>query len=148
MLHLVSHLFVYVLHLKLCILHFHVFCHLSHIYSQVLCIPCLCVCAHCWNVKRIKDVWGLRFMSLKAPSYTLHYALCICALCMHFLSLQIYFTNFLSYILHYVYAFSIYASISQVSKLHFTFCIFCLCNMYALFVPTFSICVDLFFFIF
>jgi hypothetical protein len=51
-------------------------------------------------------------MSLKAPSYTLHSALCICALRMHFLSLQIYFTNFLNYILHYVYAFSIYASIS------------------------------------
>jgi len=53
---LVSHLFVYVLHLELCILHFHVLRHSSHICSQVLCNPQFCVCAHCWSVKRIKDL--------------------------------------------------------------------------------------------
>ncbi len=53
---LVSCLFVYVLHLKLCILHFRVLCHSSNIHSQVLCIPCLCVYAHCWSAKRIRDV--------------------------------------------------------------------------------------------
>jgi len=48
---------------------------------------------------------------LKASSYLLHSTLCVCALCMHFLSLQIYFSNSLNYILHYVYALSTYASI-------------------------------------
>jgi hypothetical protein len=139
---LVSCLFVYVLHLELCILHFCVFRHSSHIHSQVLCIPRLCVCAHYWSVKRIKDVWGLMFVLLKAPSYILHSTLCVYALYMHFLSLQIYLFNSLSYILHCVCAFFVYASISQVFKLHFAFYILCLCTMYAFFV-----CIHLFFLI-
>jgi len=123
---LVFYLFVYVLHLELCILHFYVLRHLSHIHSQVLCIPCLCIYAHCWGVKRIRDVSSLTFMFLKAPSYILHSTLCVCALCMHFLFLQIYLFNFLNYILQYVCAFFVYASLSQVS-LHFTLCVSTLC---------------------
>jgi hypothetical protein len=75
------------------------------------------------------------FVFIKAPNYILHSTLCVNALCMHFLSLQIYLFNFISYILHYVCAFFVYASISQDFKLHFAFyifvfvhyvCIFCL----------------------
>jgi hypothetical protein len=144
---LVSYLFVYVLHLKLCILHFCVLQHSSHIHSQVLCIPHLCICVHCWSVKRIRDVLGLTFVFLNAPSYILHSTVRVFALCMHFLFLQKKKFNFLNYILHYVYAFFVYASIFQVFKLHFSFYILCLCNMYAFFVSTFFICVDLFFLI-
>jgi hypothetical protein len=35
-----------------------------------------------------------------SQSSELHFTLCVCALCMHFWSLQIYFSNSLSYILH------------------------------------------------
>jgi len=131
---LVSHLFVYVLHLELCILHFHALRHSSHICSQVLCIPRLCVYAHCWSVKRIKDVWSLRSMFLKAPSYILHSALCVCALCMHFLSLQIYFSNFCklhSTLCLCTFYLCIYLSSLQITFyiLHFVFvqyvCTFC-----------------------
>lgn len=128
---LVFYLFVYVLHLELCILHFYVFHHLSHIHSQVLCIPCLCIYAHCWGVKRIRDVSGLTFMFFKAPSYILHSTLCVCALCMHFLSLQIYLFNFLNYIYYiFVHFLSMHLSLKSLYILHFVFvhyvCIFCL----------------------
>jgi hypothetical protein len=47
------------------------------------------------------------FVSLKGLNYNLHSTFCVCVLCMHFLSLQIYFLNSVSYILHYVCALSI-----------------------------------------
>jgi hypothetical protein len=80
-------------------------------------------------------------MSLKAPSYILLSTLCVCALCMHFLSLQIYFSNSLQYILHCICALyvkhfmkfgvNIYFSSLQITFyilhfmfVHFMFCIY------------------------
>jgi hypothetical protein len=99
---LISYLFVYVLHLELRILHFCAFHHSSHIHSQVLCIPRLCICVHCWNVKKIRVVWGLTFVFLKAPSYILHFVFvhCVCTFC-----LCNFLIFFLNYILHCVCAF-------------------------------------------
>ncbi len=69
------------------------------------------------------------FARLQITFYIIHIALC-----MHFLSLQIYLFNSLSYILHNVCAFFVYASIFQVFKLDFAFYNLCLCTMYAFFV--------------
>lgn len=128
----VSCLFVYVLYLKLCILHFCVLHHSSNIHSQVLCIPCLCIYARCWSAKRIRDVWGLRYVSLKAPSYILHSTLCVCALCMHFLSLQIYFSNSLNYIVSVHFMFRIYLSSLQIT---FSICALCMHFLSLHFLP-------------
>jgi hypothetical protein len=66
-------------------LHFALLCASSFVtYS----FPCLCINAHCWSVNRIRDVSGLTFMFLKPSNYILHSTFCVCALCMHFLSLQ------------------------------------------------------------
>ncbi len=84
-------------------------------------------------------------MFFKAPSYILHYTLCVCALCMHFLflhflSMEIYFSNSLSYTLHCAYALFVCASMSFKSVnyiLHSTFvfvhCVFCLCIFFCRF---------------
>jgi hypothetical protein len=46
-------------------------------------------------------------VSLKGLSYILHSTFNVCALCVHFLSVQIYFLNSFSYILHCVCALSV-----------------------------------------
>lgn len=56
------HVIYYFLLICLCFapraLHFALSCALSFVTYPftILCIPCLCVCAHCWNAKKIRDV--------------------------------------------------------------------------------------------
>jgi hypothetical protein len=140
---LVSSLFVYVLHLELCILHFRVLHHSSNIHSQVLCIPCLCDYAHCWSAKRIRDVWDLCLSKLRITFYILHFVFMhyVCTFC-----LQIYFSNYLSYILHCVYALYI-LHLSFKSPNYILHSTLCLCTMYAFFVFALFVYVDILFLI-